>query len=221
MPTSLTDAKRRVLQALKRVGSTTAPALAEQLGLTNAAIRQHLDALRSDGLVTARPESSDGARPKASGPGRPATVWHLTPDADRFFPDSHAELTVGLIEATRRAFGQEGLMRIVEVRARDQLNVYRSLMPPKSASLRTRVHALAEQRTSEGYMAQVVQEKPGVYLLIEHHCPICDAATSCQGLCTQELAVFQRTLGTGVRVERTEHLLSGDSRCAYRISKKP
>jgi predicted ArsR family transcriptional regulator len=138
--------------------------------------------------------------------------------AHSIFPDRHADLTVDLIDATRRAFGDDGLMRIVEVRARDQLKLYRRAVPA-SASLRKRVEALARQRTAEGYMAEVVQEKPGTYLLIEHHCPICDAAQRCSGLCAAELDVFRRTLGRGVSVERTTHLLSDGDRCVYRINK--
>jgi predicted ArsR family transcriptional regulator len=79
------------------------------------------------------------------------------------------------------------------------------------------VRALAERRTLEGYLAEAVADGDG-WLLVEHHCPICVAATSCQGLCRSELEVFQRALGDDVHVRREQHLLSGDTRCAYRIS---
>ena len=55
-------------------------------------------------------------------------------------------------------------------------------------------------------------------VLVEHHCPICVAAATCQGLCRTELEVFQATLGEDALVEREQHLLSGDQRCAYRIT---
>ncbi|MCU1365454.1 MAG: MarR family transcriptional regulator, partial [Ilumatobacteraceae bacterium] len=54
--------------------------------------------------------------------------------------------------------------------------------------------------------------------LIEHHCPICVAATECQGLCRSELEVFRAVLGPEVVVTREQHVLSGDTRCSYRIS---
>ncbi len=90
---------------------------------------------------------------------------------------------------------------------------------PASAPPARRVEALARQRSAEGYMAEVEQAAAGAFVLVEHHCPICDAATACQGLCRAELTVFRRSLGDGVRVERTRHLLSEGGRCAYRISK--
>lgn len=33
-----------------------------------------------------------------------------------------------------------------------------------------------------------------------------------------ELQVFTRLLGSTVSIERVEHILSGDRRCAYRVS---
>jgi predicted ArsR family transcriptional regulator len=58
----------------------------------------------------------------------------------------------------------------------------------------------------------------GGFLLIENHCPICAAAAVCQGLCREELSLFRRVLGSEVRVERTDHVLAGARRCAYRIT---
>ena len=55
------------------------------------------------------------------------------------------------------------------------------------------------------------------YVLVEHHCPVCTAASACPGLCRSELEVFRAVLGPDVEIEREQHLLSGDQRCAYRI----
>ena len=172
--------------------------------------RQHLLALERQGWVRQQTGEPEGR-------GRPAILWCLTDLAQSFFPERHAELTVGLIEAIRKAVGEEALRRVIETRADAQVQAYRKLMPPATAPLKKRVEALARQRTAEGYMAQVKREGKDAYLLIEHHCPICEAARCCQGLCVAELEVFQRTLGPDARIERTEHLLSDDRRCVYRI----
>lgn len=57
----------------------------------------------------------------------------------------------------------------------------------------------------------------GAFLLVENHCPICAAAAACTGLCAKELEVFQAVLGEGVEVNRTEHIVAGARRCAYRV----
>lgn len=70
-------------------------------------------------------------------------------------------------------------------------------------------------------MAECEPLEDGAFLLIESHCPICAAARSCQGLCRSELAVCRAVLGSDVRVERSEHVLAGARRCAYRIVPAP
>ena len=87
-----------------------------------------------------------------------------------------------------------------------------------AATLEERVRALARQRTVEGYMADVhLDGERGGVVLVEHHCPICTAATACPGFCRSELELFRDTLGPDVTVERTAHILAGDVRCAYLI----
>ncbi|HXY92811.1 MAG TPA: helix-turn-helix domain-containing protein [Acidimicrobiia bacterium] len=211
----ITPARRRVLELLKLLEPATAAALAADLGLTEAAVRQHLGALERGGLVT--PSATAPARP-----GRPAARWSLTDAGRRHFPDRHGELTVQIVDAIRDAFGDDGLARVIDARTDEQLDAYRALMDRAlmgrgAPSIRARVTALATLRTSEGYMAEVVPDGDG-YLLVEHHCPICDAAKSCAGFCTAELRLFGDALGHDVTVERTEHLLAGGRRCTYRVA---
>lgn len=206
----VTAAKRRLLERLKRTGPASARELAEALGLTDVAVRQHLLALQDSGLV------EQSMRP-AAGRGRPGVLWSLSALAAGVFPDRHADLTLELIRATREALGEDGLLRVIDVRAAKQAEAYGAKIPGGKATLRRRVEALARERTAEGYMAEVVREPDGAYLLMEHHCPICDAARSCVGLCHAELSVFRKALGSGVAVERVQHLLSDGERCVYRI----
>ena len=68
-------------------------------------------------------------------------------------------------------------------------------------------------------MAEVrADAEGGGFLLVENHCPICAAANACQGFCSTELELFRTVLGPGVEVERVEHIVSGDQRCAYRVT---
>jgi predicted ArsR family transcriptional regulator len=208
-----TEAKRRLLDELKRGGPTTVSILARSLGVSDAAVRQHLAALEELGLVTSSADAPAGR-------GRPPVRWSLTPEAHELFPDHHAELTVELLGAMRRAIGDDALERVIEARAGDQIAAYRRAGPGERSSVRARLDALARERTREGYMAEVVREGRGRYLLVEHHCPVCEAARACTGLCRGEWEVFRKVLGDNVEVERTEHLLSGGTRCVYRVTER-
>lgn len=208
---SVSSAKRRVLERLKRAGPRTAVELAADLDLTDVAIRQHLSPLEDRGLVTSSVR-------RGGGRGRPAVEWALTDLADGLFPDRHADVTVELIGAIRTALGDGALDRILDVRAETQTDAYRALLG--EGPLGERVRRLAEQRSSEGYMAEVRDDADGSFLLVEHHCPICEAATECQGFCRSELEVFRSVLGGDVHVEREQHLLDGGDRCTYRIRRR-
>jgi predicted ArsR family transcriptional regulator len=213
MPTEIiSGAKRRLLERLKRHGPVTAGKLAAGLGLTDVAVRQHLLALEAGGLVQQQTQPPAGR-------GRPAVLWSLSGLAQEVFPDRHADLTLDLLESVREAFGEKGLEQLVATRAKRQAEAYRGLLPDGQAPLKKRLEALANQRSAEGYMAEVRRESRGSFLLVEHNCPICEAARCCTGLCAAELDVFRESLGEGVTVERTQHLISGGERCVYRVQK--
>jgi predicted ArsR family transcriptional regulator len=207
---SLGVTKRRILERLIRADATVAE-LARTLDMTEAGVRQHLDALAENGLVASRTRPGEGR-------GRPPTVWTLTDLAQDLFPDRHDDLTVDLISAVRTALGDEGLQRVIDARTAQQRATYLKTIS-KRGSLRARAEALARVRAEEGYLAEVIDDPEGDgVILVEHHCPICTAASACAGLCTSELELFREVMGDGVRVERTQHLLSGDRRCAYRLT---
>ena len=101
MPAAETrSARERVLFQLKSFGPQSASQIAARLGVTPMAIRQHLQTLASESLV-----SFEDERRKV---GRPLRIWSLTPAAARRFPDTHADLTVDLIGSIRQTFGEAG-----------------------------------------------------------------------------------------------------------------
>jgi predicted ArsR family transcriptional regulator len=202
--------RRAIIDSLKQDGPQDAASLARRLGVSAMAVRQHLYDLSGEGLVTHEEE----ARPL----GRPAKLWALTAAADRFFPDGHAEFTVGLINSMKQAFGAKGLDKLLKVRAREQIAAYRTRID-RQPSLPKKLQALAEIRTEEGYMAEV-EKANGGYLLVENHCPICSAAAACTNLCNMELEVFRKSLGSEHEVRRIDHILAGARRCAYLVIRK-
>jgi predicted ArsR family transcriptional regulator len=206
----LTDAKRRIIERLKRAESITASELAGEFGLTDTAIRQHLEALEAVGLVARAPGP-------AIGRGRPPVNWRVTPMAAELFPDRHADLTVELIQSIRQSLGEEALGEVIRTRRERQLAAYRDQLDP-AADVAVKVRRLADIRTAEGYVAEATVDGDTL-VLTEHHCPISDAAGVCLGLCTAELELFRSALGDGVTVERDQHLLTGAQRCSYRISR--
>jgi predicted ArsR family transcriptional regulator len=135
------------------------------------------------------------------------------------FPDAYAELSVALLDAVGETFGSSGVDRLLQTRLARQKRDYATRID-RDAPLAKKLQQLARVRTDEGYMAEVVPDGPKSFIFLENHCPICAAATACQGLCATEVELFKSALGPGVDIARTEHIVNGERRCAYRVSRK-
>src|SRR5215469_7731256 len=136
-PKSEPTGRLAVLDLVKREGPVAAETLAEALGITAMAVRQHLAALEAEGLAA----SETRARPR----GRPAKFWQATPKAEAHFPDSHSQLVIDLVTQMKKAFGEEGLDRIIKLRTAEQARTYRETTE-KASSLKGRLDALARIR---------------------------------------------------------------------------
>ena len=200
-------ASTRLLHALKAAGPQTAEAIGKRLGMTAVGARKHLARMLDEKLV-----SFEDRRESV---GRPKRIWSITDEGNKRFPDNHAGLTLELIGAIKATLGEKGLEKIIAQRERQTLKAYRARLDG-AGSLKEKAARLTKLRSEEGYMADLHREKDG-FLLVENHCPICVAAKACQGFCRSELQIFRDALGGDVSVERTEHIVEGARRCAYRI----
>lgn len=203
------NAGERVLMLLKMHGAMTSAALGEKLGTSGEAARQQLMRLAEEGLVEAQSQSK--------GVGRPQQHWHLTARAQDRFPDTHATLTVQLLDIVRAQLGEAALDTIISAREQATLALYRTHIDG-ARTLREKLERLAAIRSAEGYMAGVIEDEDGNLLLVENHCPICAAATACQNFCRSEKAVFAAALADDAHIERLEHIVSGARRCAYKVT---
>lgn len=203
----------RLLFQLKSRGPQSAATLAAACAITPMGAHKQLQALAGQGLVSFHDE--------AQGVGRPRRIWALTDAGHGRFPDRHGDLAVQLLRHAAEQLGPQALDTLISARETEAEALYRRRLAGQ-ASLGERVAALAQVRQEEGYMARAEPAADGDgWLLVEDHCPICAAATACQGFCRSELALFQRCLGASAEVARTEHLLAGARRCAYRIRSAP
>lgn len=201
-------ANDRLMFVLKMRGPMKVAELARRLGVTGEAARQQLLRLAEDGLVA--------METRAGGVGRPAQLWRLTQEGHARFPDTHADLTVQLLSVLKSEFGDEGVDRIIRQRENVTRAAYSQAMAG-AETLEARLRILADLRTREGYMSEVERADDGGWLLSENHCPICIAASACQGFCRSELDLFRDALGPQAQIERVEHIIAGARRCAYRV----
>jgi len=193
---------------LKTKGEQTIKEIANELGVTTEGARFQLLKLSNEGLIKSESRSK--------GRGRPQQVWSLTAKGHARFPDTHSGLTVKLIEKIKQNLGEEALNEIIYAAGQDNILRYKDQINADD-SLEDKLTKLAAIRTSEGYMARFEKDEDGSFMLIENHCPICEAAKTCQGFCKSELNTFKTILGENVQIKRVHHILEGARRCAYKI----
>jgi len=198
------------MDRLKARGPQSVKILSKQLDITTMGVRQHLADLETRGLV-AQTQQERQTR------GRPVHLWKLSKSGHNRFPDSHSQTTLELIDVIRSSLGEESLNQLIDRRSKKVEANYRAELNAAAPGLQQQIERLAQLRSEEGYMAEV-RLLPDGWMLIENHCPICRAATNCQQFCKSELEIFQRLFENNATVLRTDHLLEGARRCAYKIT---
>jgi predicted ArsR family transcriptional regulator len=195
-----TEAERpRTLDLLKIHGPANVPGLARRLGVNPNAVRQQLEALHREGLVA--------VKTARRGVGRPTQLWSLTAKAEALFPQAYGAMAVDLMRRLREIDGEDKIAKLFARRTKDLLKEYRKRLAGRGEADRFR--ELARIRDKEGYMARPTRDG-----LTEHHCPIAALAKEFPVLCTYEKLLFEAALG--MKVERTQHLASGDEACVYK-----
>jgi DeoR family suf operon transcriptional repressor len=206
---TLPAGRRSVLYAVRRRGEATAEQIAEQLRMTVSGARQHLSALARDGLVDAHEQPAPEPRR-----GRRTLMYSVTAAADGLFPKAYGELTNELLGYVADAdpamldelFAKRREHRIANARARLE----------RKSTLGAKVAELTRILDEDGYLATYEKVSPGVYLIVEQNCAIWAVAQRYGQACTSEID-FIRAVLPEATVERVQHMVAGERRCAYDV----
>ncbi|KIO78084.1 transcriptional regulator [Pedobacter lusitanus] len=193
---------------LKTSGPQSLLSLAREFKVTVEGARFQMLRLEKEGLVT--------SSKTVTGRGRPQQLWSLTSMGQSRFPDTHAALTVKLMEVMKEMLGEGAVSQLITVNGEKGTNKYLQELEGV-VDLEKRIDNFVSIRTKEGYMAQVIKDDEG-FIFIENHCPIGAAAHANPAICSAEFKTLQTVIGENVPIKRIEYIVDGGRRCAYRIS---
>ncbi|GAA4046543.1 transcriptional regulator [Streptomyces shaanxiensis] len=206
--------RNRVARSILDHGQSTVAELAGRLGLTQAAVRRHLDALVADDVVEAREQRVYGTRTR----GRPAKVFALTDCGRDAFDQSYDKLAADALKwIAEREGGSEAVAAFARARIAAQASVYRKAIEAATPDKRT--EALAKALSADGYAATARSAplpQKGEQLC-QHHCPVAHVAEQFPQLCEAETEIFAELLGT--HVQRLATIAHGDGVCTTFIPK--
>ncbi len=207
------DSRTRVARDILRHGPATAADIAERLDLTTAAVRRHLDALTSDGMLEAGDQRVVGRR----GRGRPAKVYRVTDKGRDEFEHAYDDLAASALTYVAEIGGSDAVAEFARRRLLRLEEAYRmavAVVGPDEAP-----QALADLLSEEGYAASVEPSPQGGVQICQHHCPVAHVAAQFPQLCEAETQMIGQLLGT--HVQRLATIAHGDGVCTTHIPPRP
>lgn len=200
----------RVVRLLLEHGPATAAELGDQLRLSSAAVRRHLDALLAEGRVDSREQAVRGPR----GRGRPAKVFALTEAGRESFPHTYDDLAATALRYLARLGGEEAVAAFAAERVSELEQRCRAAMDGAGEDPAARREALAAALSAEGYAASASAIAGGGQLC-QHHCPVAHVAAEFPQLCEAETHAISRLVGS--HVQRLATIAHGDGVCTTYI----
>lgn len=167
----LSSTRGRLIALLRR-DTRTVDELAQQLDLTDNAVRAHLATLERDGLVRQR-----GVR-RSGGSGKPAYAYELTPEADQFFPKPYAAVLDELLAALNDQIPPievETLLRESGRRLAEQ-------HPAAQGALRARLEAVVAALNQLGGLAEL-DERGAQPVVRGYSCPLAALVSNHHEVC--------------------------------------
>ncbi len=204
----------RLCREVLAQGPVTAPQLAQTLGLTQAAVRRHLDALLEEGLVEVREVPQ-----RRRGRGRPARQFVATEAGHAAMNSEYDALASSALRFLAEIAGDSAVRRFATERVGGLEQRYRPVVDAAGDDPQQRAAALARALSDDGYAASARPvELDGTSVgtqLCQGHCPVQHVAAEFPQLCEAETEAFSRLLG--VHVQRLATLAHGEHVCTTHV----
>ena len=198
------ESTRGQVATLLRRGPQTVEELADALGLTDNAVRNHLSVLERDGLVR-----QTGVR-RGKGAGKPAVVYALEPAADSYFSRAYEPVLGALLDVLVAELSSEQAAEILNKVGR-RLGV--SAGGRAAGTLAERVEAAAAALRTLGAEIDVVDDD-GTMRLRGAGCPLSSTVMRCPATCRAVESFVSEIVGAPVRECCTR---DGRARCCFTV----
>jgi len=204
LETLLGETRAKLLRLLRRPPQTVT-GLADNLGLTDNAVRIHVAALGRDGIVEQVGTQRDTG-------GKPARLYALTKEGEELFPKAYATVLGGLVEEIARRDGSEHALELLRGVGEQ---VALSVAAPDDTG--GRVAAAATALRSLGGDVEV-QRTEGGWRLQGYGCPLSAVTAGHPQVCALATALVAQITGLPVTecCERSDR-----PRCGFQVDEAP
>ena len=186
----------KVVNALKRTHGLPVRELAAKLDMSYMGVKDICTDLEKRGFL------DTWRQPQKM--GRPLMIYRLTQRAHELFPVASNPMTIELLEAAQKLFGQSAAEKLLLIVFQKKTGHYKTRL--KGTTLAERAKWLASLRDHDGCMSDCETTEGGTRI-VEHHSPILDLLRAFPIVSKLETEMFARLLGVPVR--REESSVSG------------
>jgi predicted ArsR family transcriptional regulator len=198
--------RMEVLELLRRRGRSSAETIANDLGVTPNAVRQHLTNLERDGLVVSQPERS--------GRGRPSLLFGLTERADAVFPKRYGQLATMVLQEVQEMGGPDALDELfARVAAR-----HASAIEPNLDGLDfdEKLRRVVAWIGRAGTLVEQTESPEGIKVTI-HNCPFRNTALKFPQVCSITPQLISRL--TGAAISQADSIHRHDPYCSFVVQR--
>lgn len=198
------ESTRGRIVTLLRGSARTVDEMAEELGLTDNAVRAHLSTLERDGLVR-----QSGLR---RGPRKPHFTFALTPEADNLFPKAYDALLNQLIAVLKDRLEPQEIEEVLREVGR---HIASGSSPNQAGDLEERVQAAVKVLAAIGGAAEVEQHDDRV-VIRSSGCPLAAAVSVHPEVCR----LAETLVAEIVKAPVEEHCnRDGPPQCRFQIKR--
>ena len=199
--------KEQILALLKQHGNLTIMDLANELEITEMAVRRHIQTLERDKLIR-----SDV---KKQTMGRPSKVYQLAECGENLFPKRYKEFSLEILKGLKAA-GQEQLIIDILLKRKEHLLKEHKKEHPNEA-LSDRMENLRRIQDHDGYMPEI-ENKDGIIHFRELNCPYIEVAKEFPQICQAERGFIQDFIEADFVT--LSSMVDGHTCCHYTVKEK-
>ena len=205
-PSARAERTRGRLLAALREGSWTVDDLADRLGLTDNAVRFHLESLEQAGTI-----EKNGVR--RLGVGQPAVLYALSAAGEEAFSKAYAPVLIAtLVELRERMTPRElmGFLKRIGRRLATEVGRFNGSLATRASNASSLLNAL-------GGVTEVGKKADG-YVIIGRACPLARAVEADHCVCAAVTSLVAEVVGADV-TECCDR--SGRPKCRFEIKPVP
>jgi predicted ArsR family transcriptional regulator len=198
--------RMEVLELLRRKGRSSAETIANDLGVTPNAVRQHLTNLEREGLVVSQPERS--------GRGRPSLLFALTERADSVFPKRYGQLASMVLQEVQEMGGPDALDEVfARIAGRHAEAIEKDI---SGMAFDEKMQKVVSWIGRAGTLVEQTEDAEGIRVTI-HNCPFRNTALKFPQVCTITPQLISRL--TGAAISQSASIHRRDPYCSFVVQR--